>query len=563
MTTVKCTSVPFRKNIFAGQDVKLSVEEYRRNLQPTENPRVFNAFEGYPTWPARIASLAEREKNERSTKLQQSRGKIFVVFFGNRCDSGWVLPAELYDFTPEHISGLLLTTKLDKAHSYRQALLEAVKLTSVAGEVYPKDIIDMLEEADVAESVPQEKESCQVCQGTILSGGFTYCGECEVSPIHFHCLPCQRRERSEPTPDTRWVCKVCSAGFGFPVDTYLPVPPMKAFFGTVVGYLPPSLHISLPRSTVREIPEYKTHPISPSSYIPVISREGDQLYHIAWDDGDEQDYEEFEFQAGRLLADSLGASSSAISPSKLLALPLPSTDGEENRWGRHHASVGSRVAAYFHVADDTDDMVEMEEPPAFGCWWSNTVQNKKKTKTKTKSTRERKVKKGKGIVEEKESYQTELESISTSNEVDLKSSKKKKRVTFEDTVCSSSSTDIGVAQLSPVPFSPSMQPEKRARKPPGRPRKSIDRYETTASVVDSPSSDYTSNDGSSVDRSPYKDEGQILAEMAQRTLAALVVCQSEVESLSRGRAHISIVDRRTAYRCSIAKCVAALNELDF
>lgn len=63
------------------------------------------------------------------------------------------MPSDLYDFTPEHISGLLLSTKLDKAHSYRQALLEAVKLTSVAGEVYPKDIIDMLEEADGEESI--------------------------------------------------------------------------------------------------------------------------------------------------------------------------------------------------------------------------------------------------------------------------------------------------------------------------------------------------------------------------------------------------------------------------
>lgn len=336
---------------------------------------------------------------------------------------------------------------------------------------------------------------------------------------------------------------------------------MKAFFGTVVGYLPPSSHISLPRSTVREIPECKSQQISSSPYIPVISKEGDQLYHIAWDDGDKQDYEEFEFQAARLLADSLGASSSAISPSKLLSLPLPSTEGEENRWGRHHASVGSRVAAYFHVGDD-DNMVELGELPAFGGWWSDSVSSKSKSKSKTKSTRGKKVGKT-NFVEEKESYLTELESISTINELDPTKSKKKKRVTFEDTVCSSSGTDVGVAQLSPTPFSPSMRPEKRARKPPGRPRKSIDSYETATRAVDSPSSDYTSNDGSSVDRSPFLDEGRTLAEMAQRTLAALVVCQSEVESMSRGRVHVSIVDRRTAYRCSIAKCVAALNELDF
>lgn len=104
-----------------------------------------------------------------------------MVFFGNRCDrlfsfqdyliyvldlytwkvlitvpffcmpvSGWVSPTNLYDFTPEHISGLLLTTKLDKAHSYRQALLEAIKLSLATGVVYPQNIIDMLEEADVA-----------------------------------------------------------------------------------------------------------------------------------------------------------------------------------------------------------------------------------------------------------------------------------------------------------------------------------------------------------------------------------------------------------------------------
>jgi hypothetical protein len=54
----------------------------------------------------------------------------------------------LYDFTPEHISGLLLIAKLDKAHSYRQAMIEAIQLTMAEGAVYPQHIVDMLEEAN-------------------------------------------------------------------------------------------------------------------------------------------------------------------------------------------------------------------------------------------------------------------------------------------------------------------------------------------------------------------------------------------------------------------------------
>lgn len=72
---------------------------------------------------------------------------IITVLCSVNYVSGWVSPANLHDFTPEHISGLLLTAKLDKAHSYRQAVIEAIQLTMSEGAVYPQYIIDMLEEA--------------------------------------------------------------------------------------------------------------------------------------------------------------------------------------------------------------------------------------------------------------------------------------------------------------------------------------------------------------------------------------------------------------------------------
>lgn len=336
---------------------------------------------------------------------------------------------------------------------------------------------------------------------------------------------------------------------------------MKAFFGTVVGYLPPSLHISLRRSS-REITDQQVQQfISSSPSVPVVSKEGDQLYHIAWDDGDQQDYEEFEYQAARLLAEKLGASSSPISPAKLMSAPLPSTEEEENRWGRHHSSVGSRVAAYFHFEDEGEDDLEVDfEIPAFGGWWTTSIPYQKRFK----SARGKKARKKIVVnVNREKSYQVPIvmsENSSSSTELDSKKTRKK-RVTFEDSgvASSSSSSSSSALQFSSNSFTESAESMKRTR---GRPRKLMKSEVITTRAADSPS-DCTSNDGSSVDRSPYHDEERTLAELAQRALAALVVCQSEVESLKRGRVNLSLEDRRAAYRCIVNKCVTALDELDF
>lgn len=83
---------------------------------------------------------------------------------------------------------------------------------------------------------------------------------------------------------------------GRKVAAYFSMPDRRLFQGTVAKYSPPS-----------------------------AEEEGDQLYHIIWEDGDEEDYDETQLQGGLALYHDLF----------------------ETVWLKDHASVGTKVAAYF------------------------------------------------------------------------------------------------------------------------------------------------------------------------------------------------------------------------
>ena len=352
-------------------------------------------------------------------------------------------------------------------------------------------------------------------------------------------------------------------GFGLPTAGYLPLAPMKAYFGTVVGFLPPSAQVVIPR-TLKEVPDnLAPPPFPPSRVVPVLGQDSDQLYHIAWDDGDEQDYEEFEFQAARALADRLRAgysstslpfvaSSSYISSAALASHPLPESPDEGHRWTKLHVSVGLRVAAYFPF------------DPMFSAALSadKAAKRAKKTSPAKKGPKKQIVKDDKEAVKITEPnaqdamkgqpFPSNAPSGKRIRSVENSSKKRGRPKRMNHNTLSSPSElifDSGDgAGDSPHSFAAVDVPQFDSRE-------NIGELTTEHAEVGERAGEVLPQ------YSQLQLEEERVAALAQRSLLAMAVCRSEIESLGEG--DVSLVDRRAAYRCSVSKCVETLNSLDF